>query len=224
MKTPIPTESELLKSYEALQFHSSHIDLHRLTQMTLWSRLDARLCEMVVQYIAENFEILPAIVLRKKYFNSDSQPVLCVLVELAEIYLESKGDLTRDWKLWKQTLQSGVAPAPFQSFFVNIHSLKPEKFRQQAAKNLSPFSRWGFYADRLPISDKLLSKNRTRVSPDLRQEVLRELLQDGFGITINDYLKSLNFSIHRRQAERDLKKFPGIQITGFTRNRKYSLK
>ncbi len=65
-----------------------------------------------------------------------------------------------------------------------------------------------------------LSKPPT-LSPDAREEILRQLLRDRERITVEDYLTALGPTVTRRVAQLDLQTFPFLKKRGKTQARFY---
>lgn len=218
----LPTVKDLKNAYVKLQAPKhSIISEAEFADWISWTRFDPRLCEIMIKYIAENYRDMNPFLI-KKNLTPDSQAVFAVLCDIANDlpYTELQN---QDWKLWKKVVQGNVKKAPFQSFYIGLSTLKPSKLLLKIQKNLSYFSKWGFYSDESPVSLKYKHKNKTLIPPEQRRQILKELLEKNPQITVSDYIEALNYNIHRRQAERDLDTYDNLKKIGFTRNRIYRI-
>lgn len=92
--------------------------------------------------------------------------------------------------------------------------------RRESEQNLKPYSKWGFYCSYLMLN-KENSFLRTSITKSSRDLVLLDLIKEKSEFSVKDYIEKLNYKIHARQAERDLKSCPQLKPHGQTRNRVY---
>jgi hypothetical protein len=211
----LPTLAEMKSLYDLLQVKPKVTTEQQLCEAIIWSRLDPRLAEIVVGFLEKFFTQINPLKLRESLIANNAEPIACALSDF--VTLKSKS-----WQRWKKSLQWDVSPAPFQSFYVNLYGIKPERMQLEIGKNLKPFARWGFFCNEAPQSDKKSARlYKTQLGPTERKRVLSDLLVDKTEITVNEYLQALNGYVHRRQAERDLQSAKELRASGYTRGRVY---
>lgn len=202
-----------------MQLSEDRVSEKEFAEWVGWTRLDPRLCEIMIRFIAKKYICLNTFSI-KNQMSEESKAVFAVLCDVA-------GDLVSDdfdWKAWKKAAQSSVTTVPFQSFYVGHSVIQPSRLLLEIKKNLNYFKRWGFYCAQSPISLKYQKKNKTLISSEQRKQILRDLISVKSEITVTDYIEALDQKVHIRQAERDLSESDILNKTGFTRNRIYKAK
>jgi hypothetical protein len=225
----LPSAKDLQEAYERLlgqrQPLVSEVELVQLAQ---WARLDARLAEILVEWIGRNFQTLNPWKLRLLNRQQVYPSVLCAVLDVCQLVI-NKSD-KRDFSLWKSLIQQGISPAPFQSFYVAQRSVNPERNWIEIKNNLKPFKKWGFFSAELPISGKrnlrktlMTKKQRLQLLKDWLRSWPREWPRDR-AFSVSDYLEKLNYQVSLRQAQRDLESCAYIKAFGQTRGRFYRRK
>lgn len=210
---------ELKNIYQRLLWALDSVSEKDLPHFSLFARLDARLLELLIKILAENFQRFNPIAVRNGNNESANPALLCAIIENCTPLI--KKTQQKLWPHWKKCIQSEVEPAPFQSFLVSQDLIRPLEQQNEIRNNLETFKRWGFYNSEPPYSLKQ-NTTRTILRKKDRLRSLERYLQKNKTITVNEYLKVLSGLIARRQAQRDLKAFSGLKGKGFTHRRKYS--
>lgn len=220
----LPTVGRLIRAYELLQFHKGDIPVKSLILWSRWSRIDARLAELLVNFFAQKFaRINPFEIWTEN--NALPQPeTLAVILEFSELRLQDK-NLLAAFSAWRETAIFNLKPAPLQLFYIPPGAPKPEKMRMEIKQSLKPFRKWGFagmegiaLGSKTPHSQK---RNRTLLDKSARLLILEKLARSKDPFKVEDYLRACDFHISRRTAERDLKNHPTLRGRGSTRGRTY---
>jgi hypothetical protein len=172
-------------------------------------------------YLFQNFERLNPLEIRDLNLKSKTPQALCVLLDIIQILYGDQ--LSPNWEGFKSCIQASIPKAPFQSYYIGLYGINPKQSLKQIKQNLKVYENWGFYCHELPLSKVTKNLKKTLISKSKRLEHLKHLLKSQKRLTVKEYLKSLNFAIHPRQAERDLKNFPNIKFMGNTKGRIYYL-
>lgn len=217
----LPDRERLIEFYDMFQSNPLQVQALDLVQFTQMSRFDPRSSEIITVYLSKYYFKLNPLDVRDLNLKSKSPQALCVVLDIVSLYYQSQ--LGTNWEGFKHCIQVGLPKAPFQSYYVGLYGINPKQSLKQISRNLTVFENWGFYCDDLPLRKKWQNRNKTLISKKLRLEHLKILLKTHPHLTVRDYLSSLNFSIHPRQAERDLKSYPKIKFIGNTKGRIYYL-
>jgi hypothetical protein len=147
---------------------------------------------------------------------------LALLIEFAKLRLRPEPVESAGYFFVCQTaVTSGLAAAPDQTFFIPTGGAI-ERASSSHSETLKTYSRWGFLDDEWIGRQKSNEPTRaTLMSRGARQERLRQLLEAGREITINDFMSACEGQVHRRTAERDLQESPLLKASGSTRGRTY---
>lgn len=213
----IPSSADLTRASEALLFGEvSEADLATYAQ---WTRFDPQLGEIWISRILKSWRDLSPAHLNHAIRNQPWPAALGVLLELATELGETRDPLL--FKSWADCALSGVQPhPPAMQYFIGTRAFAGKLMREDAAKSLEPYSRWGFIG-RESLFNKSSFKPRTLISSDRRRAVLNELVATRPRLTVADYRQSLDGWVTPRQAELDLANHPGLRRVGNTRARFY---
>ena len=224
--TAVPTTADLSEAYEALTWRGATTTVLDWLKWAQWSRLDARLGEILVKAIVNHFRDVNPFELWRTNRGCIQPQVLLVVLEFARI--RARRDLSAqdfyEFQQWSAILFEGTVRAPFQSFFLPGGFPKPGQALKIVATSSQPFLKWGFFG----VENLAPSKNRTGDATLLkkaqRARILRSLLEQGGIITVTDYIFACGGCVHRRMAERDLLQVKGVRAAGFTRGKRYQIK
>jgi hypothetical protein len=213
----IPQESDLLSAYNALL---GEVTISQLAIYSQWSRFDPRLAELWVKWLGSNWKKINPMKLREAVAIQIWPAAVSVLLEFV-IYSLPKEDHSI-FHHWKSLIQIGIEKAHFEQYFIGLRSPGGKIMFDDARFSLQEYSKWGYLG-----RDVLLNKAGVQIaktcSLDIktRQEILIGLFEKQKRITVFDYWTAIGKSVSRRQAERDLAKFPNIEALNHTKGRYY---
>ena len=231
MKSVItPSRTDLVSAYNTLQFGKKLPGLDKIVLWTHWSRLDARLAEILVQFFAKNYSEIPILSFWEVNLASPEPAVLGVLLGFSRnrvLQMKGRRELTK-FLIWQRAVLTGVKKAPFQKFFVDDGRPNPGRAMREIENSKKVFKSWGFYSSEYLSSreTKLITLNKlgaTRLSPEDRRGKLLELMTRKEPFRVSDYIKICGGQLHPRTAERDLRSMKGLKRKGSTRSRYYFL-
>lgn len=224
LEKKVPTREDLKNYLERLIWFQSDISESEFVNNLYMARFDPRVAELTVQFLEKNFKRLNAYTIKQNLQSVREPSIIGVIIDFAKQTSSEKAEL----KLWSLSITENIKEGTFKKFFIGLDTINPKQDMKIIKKNLKAFERWGYYWSEPLISNKLLKKNNANshsfMSKPLRIELLFDLLLEKKSITVNEYIEALNFMVHRRQAERDLKNAPFLKAKGFTQNRVYILK
>jgi hypothetical protein len=231
----VPSEEELLEAYGELQRWSppfgsapaSRADvLERVALYARWARLDPRLGELLVRYLAVGWRMLSPLDLRERNLAEVWPAVLGVLLEMTEFVCEPSEKAL--FSRWKDLVMEGVPRAPNEQFFVGLSRLGGKLMLRAVTESLPFYRKWGYFGrDLLVNKANVIAQDRgqTRLTKAQRAALLDELVArcaaTGRSFTVRDYREALGFWVSARQAERDLAAHPKLRARGATRGRRY---
>lgn len=216
----IPIQSDLLEAYNELLANQA-ITNKKLALYSQWTRFDPRLAEIMTSYLSQNWLRFSAVELHKQILKQPWPQALSVLLDFAESKLRntrSRKDFSF-FSLWKKTVTYRIPPAHGEQYYIGVESFAGKRMQKMAGESLPEFTRRGYLAKDAPINKNIEYPKIPR-GPKERQKWIKETLKKQNKISVTQYLSSLNFTISRRQAERDLAD-SGLQPKGFTRSRFY---
>ena len=108
-----------------------------------------------------------------------------------------------------------VTPARSEIFFMDIYSIGSKQLFEEATHATQIYKKWGYFGKDLMIN-KVSCSQRTLIPLQQRRFLLDQLLKQKRRLKVEDYLRELNFQIHRKQAQRDLKNHPWLKVCGNT--------
>jgi len=218
---PAPSTAALKKAYEQLEWNPQAISAEQLVKWALWSRIDARLAELVVRHLSKYFWDYNPLLLGEE--NQRSQPqALAVLVEFTKRLIPTTS--RNRFQLWQKALTQKIAPASPQMFFLRQGMPRPEKDFQQIETTLRPYRRWGYFGNETIGGHKSPAAKITLLGKAERARTLRKLLREKKFISVRDYITACNGQVHPRTAERDLAENKNLLKKGATRGRTYRRK
>lgn len=224
--TPWPDFDDLKWAYEKLQAKDAQLGISDLAKMFPWVRVDARLGEILIRHLSDNYRNLDPFALREKNKLNLQPQVLAVLIEFCHLHLKSRKDSDiRDFELWSEIIVEDLKPTDPQMFSIGSLLISHSRLIKQAQRSLKAYRRWGYLGDHSLISQKYLPPSTlTLVDPTFRQATLHALIKDRTGeLTVSEYIEACGGQVHRRTAERDFADCPDLKKIGFTRNRRYRI-
>jgi len=220
---PQPSRDDLIRVYDRLQMKASKVSVDELVLWARWSRLDARLAEILVHYISKRFDSLNPVDLWEANSHLGMPQALAVLAEFAESSIRE--DRVAAFRVWKRALTDALEPAPFQAFFVPQAPPTPRKIRLEIGTNLRAFAKWGFFSSEWIARVKSAESSReTILSKPARRDILDRLMLTRSQLTVDDFIEACSHRVHRRTAERDLSEANGLVPVGSTRARTYRVR
>lgn len=224
----LPSRAELVRAYEQLHPSRRSIpDLKHLIIWAHWSRLDARLAEILVRYFIKKFKSLNPFILWKVNFESPQPQALFVLIEFAKILAKQECDRPThaELKLWSEMILSRGVPAPAQMFFIEDGWPKPNRALNESANSITPYLKWGFFgSERIAAPKNDRSRNLTLLNRSQRIRILDELIGSNKNLTVDEYFRACGGRVHRRTAERDLQSDKRLLPVGSTRAMSYRVR
>lgn len=188
-----------------------------------WSRIDARLGEILVATLTTSFHSLNPFELWSANQRSALPAALGVVLEFVEeaVSNDASKERLRSFRAWRSTALFETKPAEHQLFFVNDGLPKPSRAFEDISLSLAAYLKWGFWA-----KDSLLSSKRPQKRPlsrTQRQMILQTLLAQRSSLTVTDYLAACDHRVLRRTAERDLANHTSLRASGRTQARCYKV-
>ncbi len=223
----IPSPSDLVEYYKILQNSKIALTADVLSEIIQNTRWDPRLHEQVVIHIETHWKSISALELNQSSLNQAWPACLGVTLETVLFILKNKDakDLAL-FKNWMKLACTNIEPANQEVFYIGINSFAGKELRKDVHFTVQPYAKWGYFCQDLAIS-KFKSETKLENSKlypiESRKNLLHKLFENKKRIRVKDYLEIIEYTISQRQAERDLKIFPGVRPSGNTKNRTYSL-
>lgn len=222
---PVPSRADLARAYESAARYRAKLEPRDAVAFAQWSRLDARLGEILAAAVADRFASWNPYELFRLNAEAAFPQSLLVICEFARLRVARSGGRAsrKNFDAWFACVSHGASAAAAQSFFLPTGAPKPDAAIREFSESLAPYKRWG-YAGRDDLSGE--KGERTRASRTLlekpaRAEILRRLLRANAEITVSGYVDACGGRIHRRTAERDLRECGRLRSAGRTRGRVY---
>ena len=227
----VPSEQELAEAYgelEAGAFMGARpaVTVTHVALYARWARLDPRLGELLVRYLAATWRKLSPLELRECNLADVWPAAMGVLLEMTEFVCEAPEKAL--FSRWKDLVMEGVPRAPDEQFFVGLSRVGGKLMLRAVTESLPFYRTWGYFGrDLLVNKANVIARDRgqTRLSKAQRAALLDELVArssaTGRSFTVRDYRQALGFWVSARQAERDLAAHPKLRATGATRGRSY---
>ena len=218
----IPDEKKITQAYRKLKYKSEEVLLKDLALYSQWARLDPRLGEMVIEHLAFCWEDINPIQfnynIKKQVWPS---ALGALLAQIPFYYLQKDISWNKELFLnWKKCVMTNIPPATDEQFFIGIYKVGGKLMKEECFHAIKPYRQWGYFAKDLLIN-KAEPPTRTLLSSAQRQVIINSLIKKKKKLTVQDYLEEINFQIHPRQAQRDLKNHPQLKPYGYTKGRYY---
>lgn len=220
----IPNQKQLSKAYKVLQVLPHSVCVKDLALWSQWVRLDPRLGEILIEYLSKFWEKQNPVEINQ-YLKRQAWPAAFgVLLEQVPFYYSQKMK-NQQWNkklflYWSKCVMTDITRAKGEQFFIGIYKAGGKLVKEECFYSIKPYRQWGYFSKDLLIN-KALSTNKTLMPFSQRQVILDELLKSHKKITVQDYLEKMNFQIHRRQAQRDLKNHKKLKLQGQTKGKYY---
>ncbi len=220
----IPSEKTRLRAYKALQFFPKSVNLKELVLWSQWARMDPRLGEILVKHLAKYWQSINPVELNTALKKRVWPSAFGVLLEhIPFYYSQYASKKTKDKKLffyWSKCTMANISPAQNEQFFIGLYKPGGKLMREECFYSIKPYRKWGYFAKDLMLNKARVSQ-KTLIPLPQRTALIDELIKARKKITTKDYLEKINFKIHRRQAQRDLKNHKNLRAKGNTKNRYY---
>lgn len=202
--------------------------IQQIVSWASWSRIDARLGEILVAWLTLHFRRFNLLELADRNRAAPCPQALNVIFEFVSerIATERPSDLASINSVLA-AIASGVKPAPLQMFFLSDGKPEPARDLDLIKINLQAYQKWGFVGEEGLVSLKVRSQNRSRAFTTLsrasRLQRLELLIRGHETLSVADYLEACQFAVHPRTAERDLLAHPRLKPKGATRARRFTV-
>ena len=220
----IPNQKNLVKAYRALQAFPHSVDVEDLVLWSQWARLNPRLGEILVEHISKFWQKHNPVEINQKLEQQAWPAAFGVLLEQVPFYysqyLKNKKWNKKLFLNWSKCVMTDISCAKGEQFFIGIYKAGGKLMEEECFYSIKPYRRWGYFSKDLLIN-KAQSTQKTLISIPQRKAILDELLKSHKKITVQDYLEKMNFQIHRRQAQRDLKSHKRLKPQGQTKGKYY---
>ncbi len=224
----IPSQGDLERAYADLSGAPGPQALARYSQ---WSRFDPRLAEIWVATLLREWKRVHPIELREALLKQPWPAAAGPLIEFVARAVRARPADSRTFRAWKLMATDGLAPADWEQFFIGQRRIAGAAMLEDARFALGEYRRWGYLSrevlfnkQRFPAELRGTRRGREgggthSLAPEVRQEILRELLRDRSRISTRDYLQAVGNCISERQATRDLLRSRWVTPAGQTKGR-----
>ena len=221
----VPNLKKLSSVYYDLQFAEEKKLDKEIALYSQWVRLDPRLGEILVSYMANFWEKHNPIFLNKEIKKQVWPQALGVILEQTELFFLRKK--TKDpislFRAWYSCVMCDIKPACNELFFFETYPIGSTLFYEQASHAIKSYRKWGYLGKALMLN-KTISLGKTLIPSKQRKVILKNLLKKRKTLTVKEYLSELNLQVHPKQAQMDLKNNKKLSPKGYTRNRVYIVK
>ena len=220
----IPSQRQLSQAYKALQLGRNSVSIKKLVLWSQWTRLDPRLGEILIGYLANFWQVHNPLEINQQLRQQVWPAVFGVLLEQVPFYYSQKLK-DRKWNkkgffYWAKCVMLDIPVANDELFFISLYKAGGKFVQEECLYSIKPYKKWGYFSKELLIN-KAEPVKKTLISLPQRKAIIEDLLKSYKRITVQDYLEKINFQIHRRQAQRDLKNHSQLQAYGRTNNKYY---
>jgi len=182
------------------------------------ARQDARLLWAAVELVARDYGRFNPLALRRAALRARWPAALAVVLEFAK-----RGARSRELDDYVRFVTGPIAPVRGERFFLGAHAFAGTQARRDAEESLAEYKRWGYLGREEPFSKELgVAAHGTLGRPE-RMNLLRRLAERRGSITFAEYFGALRGSVSARQASRDLRAAPFLEVEGRTRGARYRL-
>ena len=220
----IPNQKKISKAYKALQIFPQSVSIKDLVLWSQWARLDPRLGEILVEHISKFWQKQNPVEINQSLKQQVWPAAFGVLLEQVPFYysqhLKNEKWNKKLFSCWSKCVMTDIPCAKGEQFFIGIYKAGGKLMKEECFYSIKPYRRWGYFSRDLLIN-KAKSTQKTLISIAQREAILDELLKSHKKITVRDYLEKMNFQIHRRQAQRDLKNHKRLKPQGETKGKYY---
>ncbi|MBX7148022.1 hypothetical protein K1X76_02965 [bacterium] len=171
-----------------------------------WSRYDARLFGILVDYCYDHWKNINPLLLRQNMQQMQTPQTLLVIFN----FIYSSHPNT-ELEYYYNYLTKGYKPLSTQLYFMNLYGAGTPLMEKAATESLKEYLDWGFLAREKPI---LYGKNRETIGHwaiNQRENILKRILKEKKTITLSEYLTALDHSLSRQQALIDLQNYTPIK-------------
>jgi hypothetical protein len=226
----IPSPHDLERAYADL---SAAPDAHALARYAQWSRFDPRLAEIWVATVLRDWKRVHPLELREELQKQPWPTAAGPLLEFVARAVRARPADSRTFRAWKLIITEGLAPADWEQFFIGQRRIAGKAMLEDACFAADEYRRWGYLSREVLFNKQSFpadfrGSRRGRagggthsIAPEVRQEILRQLMSQQRRISTSDYLESIGHCISERQATRDLRQSPWVETAGRTKGRSY---
>ncbi len=225
--TRIPNKKDLISYYNLLQTTNSPLNEKTLFQIIHDTRWDPRLHQQVIEHLAKHWKEISAIYLNREAQESFWPTTLALTLEILEYFFKTTKQLdSKNFKLfknWKKLCLTNISKAHEELYYIGLSTFAGTESKKDFYYSAKPFSKWGYLCRDLPLSKFKVESQISLYSAVSRRNILLSLFHHKKRITIKDYLEALEYSVSKRQAERDLSSFKLVRRQGKTKGCSYIL-
>ena len=233
-----PSVRQLAAAYSDLQFAKKALANKKLALYSQWARLDSRLGEILVEYIARFWRRHDPADLNSRLRLQAWPAAFGALLEHTPFFWaqkerrERRGEAEKSrlaparrrraalFQKWSESVMDSIPPARGELFFFGAYGMGSKLQRKEASHATKLYRKWGYFGKDLLVN-KAEPPQKTLIPLPRRRLLLDQLLKRKKRLKLEDYLAELSFQIHRRQAQRDLKSHPRLESRGRAKNRVY---
>ena len=219
----IPNLKQRLSAYGELLEASPSLNIASLVLYIQWARFDARLGEILIKYLEQNWSRINPLELNEEILKQAWPAVLGALLGQVEI-LQALNKMNKEererFKNWSHLCLYKIREANNEIFFIGQYSIAGKLMQNQVKMAKQVYADWGYLASDILIN-KFKNTNQTLIDKSTRFHLLEQLRKQETPFTVEDYLRHLDFAVSRRQAQRDIQHFPKLKSIGFTRNKRW---
>ena len=145
----IPSFTQRLKAYKALQFSPHSVQIKELALWSQWVRLDPRLGEILVRHLGQFWSSIKPQELNQTLQKQVWPSAFGVLIEQTLYYLEKSKTKAEDKKCfcrWSKHVMRNITPAPDELFFIGLYKAGGKKIKEECLYSIQPYRKWGYFA------------------------------------------------------------------------------
>lgn len=182
------------------------------------ARYDARLLWVVVELLAERYDRLNPLALRRAALRARWPAAVAVALEFAAIAVRAP-----ELDDYVRFVTAPIHPAAGERFFLGGHAFAGALARRDAEESLGEYKRWGYLGREAPFSKELAARARGTLGRPERLNLLRRIAERRGAVTFAEYAAAVQGRVTRRQLSRDLRDAPFLEREGRTRGARYRL-
>lgn len=215
--------ADLQTAYRRLQgTQRGKVSVDELALWSQWTRLDARLGEIIVFWLSQEWKDILAVKLNKAIQKQPWPSVIGVLLEQCLEFCIP----TDDKKLFTSWMKCVTCDLPNKHqglYFIRTGQIHTTSITRQVLLSNYFFNKWGFLGKEIFVNKAKLGK-KSYLAKAKRQLLLAQFVTNKQTITVNEYLSFLENLISRRTAELDLKNSKLLKSRGNTKGKSYWVK
>ena len=162
----IPSQRQFLQAYKALQLMPDSVSIKKLVLWSQWTRLDPRLGEILVAYLAKFWQIHKPLEINQELKKQVWPAVFGVLLEQAPFCrsqnLKNKKSERKRFFYWAKSAMLDISPANNELFFIGLYKVGGKLAQEECFCSIKPYRKWGYFSKELLINKaKPVKKNKS---------------------------------------------------------------